>query len=195
MLFTSYGEKFLGDPLYEPLMTALNRRGCAVLVHPTYTDSAKRIDLPYPGFMIEYLFETTRAAVNLVFTDTLTQFPDIKFILAHAGGVLPFVSVASRNQPNYRQAHAAMVIRRYPGKAESVLVRHPHCHRPSRTQASLQHVARPDRILFATDWPMSGDVGTRESVKALAAPGLLSEAQQAAIYRDNALKLFPRFAL
>ncbi len=40
--------------------------------------------------MMEYPFDTTRAAVNLAFGGALERFPRIRFVLAHAGGVLPF---------------------------------------------------------------------------------------------------------
>ena len=49
-----------------------------------------RSTLPWPGFMIEYPFDTTRAAVNLLFSGALERFPNIRFILSHAGGTLPF---------------------------------------------------------------------------------------------------------
>ena len=35
--------------------------------------------------MMEYAFGTTRAAMNLVFSRALEQFPRIRFILSHAG--------------------------------------------------------------------------------------------------------------
>ena len=194
MLFASYAEKFLGDPVYEPLMAALNQRRCAVLIHPTYTASAKKIDLPYPGFMIEYLFDTTRAAVNLLFTDSLTRYPDIKFILAHAGGTIPYVSwrlaitpTIDRTMPQWSSEEIHQKLKRF--WYDTALS-------PSfATMGSLLHVADPTKVLFATDWPMSGAVGTTESVKCISAPGLLSEQQQADINRGNALKLFPKYVL
>ena len=42
--------------------------------------------------MIEYVFDTTRAAVNLLFSGALERFPNIRFILSHAGGTLPYIA-------------------------------------------------------------------------------------------------------
>ena len=42
--------------------------------------------------MIEYPFDTTRAAVNLLFSGALERFPKIRFILSHAGGTLPYLA-------------------------------------------------------------------------------------------------------
>ena len=40
--------------------------------------------------MMEYLFDTTRAVVNLVFGGAIEKFPRIRFVLAHAGGLVPY---------------------------------------------------------------------------------------------------------
>src|SRR6185503_9688100 len=42
--------------------------------------------------LLEYPFDTVRAAVNLIFSGALDRFPRIRFILAHGGGALPFLS-------------------------------------------------------------------------------------------------------
>jgi predicted TIM-barrel fold metal-dependent hydrolase len=192
MLFASYGEKFLGDPIFEPLMEELNRRKCVVFIHPTFYPGSKLVDLPFPGFMIEYMFDTTRAATNLLFSDTLGRYPDIKFILAHAGGALPYIS--------WRVAISPTIDKRLPQwsvdeiYAKLRLFYYDTALSPTvRTMGSLEQVAAPDRILFATDWPMAGEIGTLESVKEISAPGFLSPERQEAINRGNALKLFPKY--
>lgn len=63
-LFASYGEKFLGDPLFDPVLESLNDRDAVVFIHPAFHPSSRTLDLPWPGFMMEYVFDTTRAAVT-----------------------------------------------------------------------------------------------------------------------------------
>jgi predicted TIM-barrel fold metal-dependent hydrolase len=41
-LFASYGEKFLGDPLFDPVLTALDQRAAVVFVHPALHRRAAR---------------------------------------------------------------------------------------------------------------------------------------------------------
>ena len=106
-LFASYGEKFLGDARFDPVLAALNERDAVVFIHPAYHPSSRSLDLPWPGFMMEYLFDTTRAAVNLLLSGAIERFPRIRFILAHAGGVLPYfawrLSVAPMIDPRLPQ--------------------------------------------------------------------------------------------
>ena len=89
-LFASYGERFLGDPYFDPLLEELDRRQAVVFVHPAFHPSSRKLELPWPGFMMEYLFDTTRAAVNLVFSGATERFSRIRFVLAHAGGLVPY---------------------------------------------------------------------------------------------------------
>src|SRR5262249_58887504 len=44
------------------------------------------------AFMMEYLFDTTRAVVNLMFGGALERYPRVRFILPHAGGLAPYFS-------------------------------------------------------------------------------------------------------
>jgi len=89
-LFASYGENFLGDARFDSLLAALDERGAVVFVHPGLHPSSSSLALPWPAFMMEYLFDTTRAVVNLVFSRAIERFPRIRFILPHAGGLVPY---------------------------------------------------------------------------------------------------------
>ena len=73
-----------------PVLDALNERDAVVFIHPAFHPSSRTLDLPWPGFMMEYVFDTTRAAVNLVFAGAIERFPRIRFVLAHAGGLMPY---------------------------------------------------------------------------------------------------------
>ena len=42
--------------------------------------------------MVEFLFDTTRAVVNLVLNGTIARHPHIEFIVPHAGATLPVIA-------------------------------------------------------------------------------------------------------
>ena len=192
-LFASYGEKFLGDPVFDPVLDTLNQRDAVVFIHPTYHPSSKGLDLRWPGFMMEYLFDTTRAAVNLLMSGALDRFPRIKFILAHAGGTLPYfawrLSVSPMIDPRLPQLSREQIfagLRRY--WYDNALSCGP------TTMGALKTVAAPDKILFGSDWPFANARVVAEEIKVHTAAGLHSEAERAAIDRGNALTLFPQLA-
>src|SRR5262245_3413338 len=163
-LFASYGQKFLGDPLFDPVLDVLNERGAVVFIHPAYHPSSRTLDLPWPGFMMEYPFDTTRAAVNLVFSGALVRYPRIKFILPHAGGLMPYfawrLSVAPMIDKRLEQITRDEVyarLRRF--WYDNALAPTEH------TFDCLTGVADPSRIVFGSDWPFANARVTAEAVK------------------------------
>jgi predicted TIM-barrel fold metal-dependent hydrolase len=191
-LFASYGEKFLGDPQYDPLMEMLNERGTVVFVHPGLHPSSKGLDLRWPAFMMEYLFDTTRAVVNLIFSGAVERFPRVQFILPHAGGLVPYFA--------WRLSVSPMIDKRLPQLSrEQVYAGLAHFWYDNalspgeQTFGSLDHVARPERIVFGTDYPFANPRVIAEAVKTHES-GFLDERRRAAIDRGNALALFPKYA-
>jgi 6-methylsalicylate decarboxylase len=190
-LFASYGEKFLGDAAFDPLMTYLDARAVVVHIHPGLHPSSRSLDLPWPGFMIEYPFDTTRAAVNLLFSGALERFANIRFILSHAGGTLPFLawrlSVAPMIDKRLRQRSredifAGLKTFWYDNALASGI----------ESMGTLSRIAAKERILFGSDWPFCNDGVVAEEVKDFTAPGFLAADATAMIARENALKLFPQ---
>jgi predicted TIM-barrel fold metal-dependent hydrolase len=94
ILFTSYGsnhDQYLGHPSFQPIWAKLNQLKTVVFIHPgeAPTTAVNRYLLPP---LIDYPQETTRTAADLVVTGTRAMFPDVKIILSHAGGTLPFIA-------------------------------------------------------------------------------------------------------
>lgn len=89
---TNSGGVYLGDARYEPLYEELNRRHAVVFVHPTSPQCAEQVSLGRPRPMLEFIFDSTRTVSDLVFTGTLTRYPDIEWVLTHGGGTLPLLA-------------------------------------------------------------------------------------------------------
>jgi 6-methylsalicylate decarboxylase len=190
-LFASYGDRFLGDPSFDPLMGFLDSHGAIVHVHPGLHPSSRSLALPWPGFMIEYPFDTTRAAVNLLFSGAIERFAEIRFILSHAGGTLPYLawrlSVAPMidarlTQRSRLEIFAALKTFWY----DNALASGP------QPMSALTQIAAADRVLFGSDWPFCNDRVVTEEVADFTAPGFLAPDAIAMIARENARKLFPQ---
>jgi predicted TIM-barrel fold metal-dependent hydrolase len=81
---------YLGDPSHEPVLKELNRRHAVVFVHPSELPCPT---LPgMPAFAADFLLDTTRAAYQLVANGCMRRHPQLRIILSHAGGFLPYAS-------------------------------------------------------------------------------------------------------
>ena len=191
-LFASYGEKFLGDREFDPLFEMLDARGAVVFVHPGLHPSSRGLALSWPAFMMEYLFDTTRAVVNLIFSGAIARFSRIRFILPHAGGLVPYFA--------WRLSVSPMIDARLPQLSRDEIFAdlahfwYDNALSPGeQTFGSLDHVVRPERVVFGSDFPFANARVIAEAVKTHES-GFLPEGRRAAIDRGNALALFPKYA-
>jgi predicted TIM-barrel fold metal-dependent hydrolase len=190
-LLTNYDGVYLGDTTFDPVLQALDARGAVVYTHPTMHPSGR--GMKYPGFMLEYPFDTTRMAVNLIFTGALDRFPSIKFILSHGGGTLPYLPWRIASSPSIdaglpqwpRQRFAAYLRRFW---YDNAIVGEPS------SMTALKSVAGVDKILFGSDWPFVPAGLVAEQVAVHAAPSSHTDSERAAIDGGNALKLWPHLA-
>jgi 6-methylsalicylate decarboxylase len=91
-LLTSYGDKWLGDPAFAPVMDELERRRAVAYVHPTVADCCRNLLPGIADWVLEFPVDTTRAIASLLFGGTFTRCPNVRFIFAHVGGILPLVA-------------------------------------------------------------------------------------------------------
>ena len=181
----------LGDPSFDELMAELERRRATVFVHPNLHVSSEALGLDTPGFLIEFLCDTTRGALNLILSGTLEKYSSIRWILAHAGGFLPYVawrvSLANLMRPYDERAPQGVltyVKRFYYDTALS----------PSRySMAVLEELVEPSHILFGSDFPFAPEALTALQTKTLDESLGASAERKRGIGRDHALALFPRY--
>jgi len=90
-LMTHVDGTYLGDAALDPVFAELDRRRARVFIHPTSPPCWERTAHGRPRPMIEFLFDTTRAVVDLVLSGTIARHPGIDVIVPHAGATLPMV--------------------------------------------------------------------------------------------------------
>ncbi len=189
-LLTSYRDKWLGDPSFDPVMQELDRRAAIAYTHPTAPLCCKNL-LPelVPDTAIEFGTDTTRAIASLMFRGTATRFPRIRWIFSHGGGTVPFLIermvIVGQTQSvaaNIPEGVEAQLRRFYYDIAQ---IAYP------APIAALTRVADPTHILWGTDFPFRHG---EEYVQRLPDCGL-SVNQLRRIERENALGLFPRLRI
>jgi len=190
-VFSHYDGVYLGDPLLEPLMATLNNLGVMVFVHPV--TPATYPDLGLPTFLYEFPFDTTRAVVNLSYHQVFTRYPRVRWLLAHAGGTVPFLayrtSLLQLTTPiaqNLGLDHFDEQNLDY-GRLfyDTALSPAPSAMRSVREVAPVSHV------LFATDWPFSGPVFVVPGDPAPQLAETFTDAELTGVLRDNALAQLP----
>ncbi len=184
-LLTSYGDKWLGDPAYLPVLEELNRRKAVVFVHPTTPNCCRTLMPGIATLMAEVPQDTTRTIISLLFSGTLTRQKDIRFIFCHAGGTMPLVAA--------RMTHYGPkdLTEKLPNGVDYELKRLYYDiavsgYRPAI--AALTGLIPANQILFGSDFPYRLLGETADTMPQLG----LSEAELNAIGRDNALALLPR---
>lgn len=184
-LFSHYNGVYLGDPVFEPLMATLNQLGAMVFIHPVTPLNPP--DLGLPGFLYEFPFDTTPAAVNLLYKGVFDRYPNIRWLLAHAGGTIPYLS--------YRTGLLRLNLDPTNSSYKNLYYDTALSAAPPGMKA-LREVTPVSHVMFATDWPFAGPVFLAKQPGDPAAELNLSfnEDERLKVDRQNALAQFPTLA-
>lgn len=187
ILLANTGGRYLGDPDDEPLLAELERRHAVVFVHPSALPGP-----PVPGvppFATDFLLDTTRAAYRLVQSGAVRRHPDLRIILAHAGGFLPYAShrlmAALLAEGGRSPADILEDLRSF--YFDTALSGSP------AALPSLLAFAKPGHVLFGSDWPYAPAPAVTYFTGQLDAYAALDANGHTAIDRANAEVLFPAF--
>jgi predicted TIM-barrel fold metal-dependent hydrolase len=183
--------RYVGHADYGPVYEELNRRGAVVFVHPTYPPKSEERGWIVPRAIIDYPLETTRTISNMLFSGMLARLPDIRFILSHAGGAMPFLAHRLElfdTLTPFRE--------RYPEGARHYLRRlwYDTALSASAVQMdALRALVGPDRILFGSDFPYVPDGTVEAESRDLDGYAGFDAEARVLMERKNAAALFPRF--
>jgi 6-methylsalicylate decarboxylase len=185
VLLANNAGTYLGEDGQDDLFDALDARSAVVFIHPA--------DLPGPTvpdvapFAADFLLDTTRAAYLLVRNGIRRKYPNIRFILSHAGGFVPYAS--------HRMAVAIMGdTGRSPADSLDDFSSFYFDTALSSSAAALPTLlafAKPGHITFGSDWPFAPVAAGKLFAAGLESYGVDVDTLSA-INRTNALALFPR---
>jgi 6-methylsalicylate decarboxylase len=186
VLLANNAGTYLGQEGQDDLFSALDQRAAVVFIHPA--------DLPGPTvpgvapFAADFLLDTTRAAYLLVRNGIRRKYPNIRFILSHAGGFVPYAShrmaVAILAETG---ASPADTLDDFSGFYFDTALSSSAAALPT-----LLAFAKPGHITFGSDWPFAPVAAAKLFAAGLETYAGLDSGTRDAINRTNALALFPR---
>ena len=194
VLYTSQGDRYLGDRSYDPFFEELDRRKAIVFIHPTtIPPGADATGLTIPFGVAEFTFDTTRAVMNMLYSGTLERYPSIRYIVSHAGGTIPYLA--------WRIAGASYLpeLRDRAPKTDGLALLQKLYYDTALSTSefvfgALKEFVPMSQVLFGSDFPYIGPAVLQAERYGLENSKVLDDVARAAFDRGNALTLFPRFA-
>jgi predicted TIM-barrel fold metal-dependent hydrolase len=195
VLTSNMAGRYLGDPSLEAVLAELARRQVPVFVHPEDCPHIDVLGFGRPSSIVEFPFDTARTITNALYTGVFQRHPRLRLILAHCGGALPTLgwrigehTVMGRGpqDADIDPAHVAEVLRGL--YYETALAGSRNSLLPTL------EVTDADHILFGTDWPAAPEPTVVRNIANLTGFDGFTQDELRGIERDNALRLFPRFA-
>lgn len=182
---------YLGSQALWPVWDHLDNRSAVVFTHPTYAPEVKPIERGFIQPAIDWTHETTKAAVDMIFTGMIGNHTNLKVILSHAGGTLPYIAerpalflpLSPGSNGVTEQSFLEDARRFYYDTAVSGA---------KAPLAAMKTFVDPDHIIYGSDHPYAADEGI------LIMNSRLDEFEQGEelnqIKWGNALSLVPRLS-
>ena len=91
VLLSNIRGRALADPAYRPFFAECDRRKACVFVHPMIPAAAEPFGEYVLGPIVGFPFDTTLAVARLCYAGVFKELPNIRWLVAHAGGAIPYL--------------------------------------------------------------------------------------------------------
>jgi len=176
--------RYFDDPAFDPFWETAQALDALLFVHPNQVVGADRMNKYQLANLIGNPTDTSLAFAKLIFGGVLERFPRLKFLLAHAGGFLPYTW--GRLDRGFQiQDPASRKISQPPSEYVKLL----HFDTITHSSMALEYLLTnfgADRVLLGSDYPY--DMGDPEPVGSLGAAKINRE-QMNQVASANACKL------
>jgi predicted TIM-barrel fold metal-dependent hydrolase len=190
-LGTSFDGVYLDDEGFFELYAAAEAGGIPLFIHPQTINPIgyERLKHPLLTPVIEFVFDTTVCIGKLITSGVLTKFPDLKFVFAHFGGVMPFIKerfdsvykmLRGRNIVPDLGALPASYLKQLYVDTSGITSKH-------ALMCTIEMVGA-EHVLWGSDYPGNPDIPA--SVSAIAELDISPE-EKAGILNDNVRRLLP----
>jgi 6-methylsalicylate decarboxylase len=194
ILFSSQNNHYLCDRSYEELYQELDGRKAVVLIHPTTAPPGATVpNITVPWGIVEFIADTSRSVANLLYNGVLERYPNIRWIVSHAGGAIPYIAL-----------RIALSGEHIPGLKDNIPKGTMHylqrlyydttLSTSEQVLAALGQFVPKSQVLFGSDYPLVPEEVVKLERTMLEKSRVLDDVTRKAIDRDNALALFPRLA-
>ncbi len=177
----------LDEPRFRPFWAAVEAKGVPVILHPSGYPEGNRFGDFFLTNCIGNPLETMVAATRMIFSGLFEEHPDLKLVLLHGGGYLPFY--CSRADHTWEVRPEAR--RRIPDHPPSYYMKRLFYDTMVFQPLYLRHlieVVGSDRVMVGTDFPF--DMGETDPLALVDAVEGLDEAAWRAVKGGNAARLF-----
>lgn len=162
---TNINGRYFDDPAFNPFWEAAQALDSLIFVHPNQVVGADRMKEFNLANLIGNPTDTSLAFAKLIFSGVLQRYPRLKFLLAHAGGFLPYTW--GRLDRGYRiQDSAAAKIPKAPGEYIKLLNFDTITHSTMALEYLVANFGA-DHVVLGSDYPY--DMGDPEPVASLRA--------------------------
>ena len=186
MLFSNVNGVALADQRYWPLYEVANDKGAVLHIHPTNPRDVSQLEQFWLMPLVGFLFDTTVAAGHLVFSGVAERFPNIKWVLGHLGGAIPYLAERlDRGYEAFKECRAN--IKRKP----SEYLKTWYYDTVNFDKNSLEFAIKfcgADHILAGSDYPHA--IGSIPKMKAALNSLAVSDADKAKIFGGNAARIY-----
>jgi len=91
ILLSNIGGKPLTAPQYRPFFEEANRLQLCILLHPMLPANTDPFREYVLGPIVGFMFDTTLAVARMCYDGLFKDFPDIRWIVGHLGGAVPYL--------------------------------------------------------------------------------------------------------
>ncbi len=177
----------LDEPRFRPFWEAVAAKGVPVILHPNGYEESHRLDEYFFVNCIGNPLETTVAVHRMVFSGLFEELPDLKLVLLHGGGYVPFYAARADHTWEVRPETRTHIPDRPPSHYFKRLYYDTMVFQPQYVR-HLIDVVGSDRVMLGTDFPF--DMGETDPVGLIDRVEGLTEPERSAIKGANAARLF-----